>query len=93
MGYVTLTVEAGLSSKAKALKHSRGYNFDWILILNFIQVKVSYVAQTSGNTFLQWKSADARLRLQFWFDYLQIWYKYRFYKGTDWVRRWAMWSQ
>ena len=31
MGYVTLTVEAGLSSKEKPLKHSRGRNFDYIV--------------------------------------------------------------
>ena len=31
MGYVTPIVEAGLSSKEKHSKHSRGSNFNWIV--------------------------------------------------------------
>ena len=29
---MTLIVETGLSSKEKPLKHSRGRNFDWIVL-------------------------------------------------------------
>ena len=72
MGYVTPIVEAGLSSKEKLLKHSRGRNFNWIVTkfhtyVGLIKIQVlceNYLCGTnrSGNTFLHRKSFGTRLR-------------------------------